>query len=72
MKTEHICHSQKLQYNAKVVIFVSRIRKLMTENQFIPKPYTNFVDSGSVTWQSPSNIALVKYWGKKQHQLPEN
>ena len=44
----------------------------MTENQFIPKPYTNFVDSGSVTWQSPSNIALVKYWGKKQHQLPEN
>lgn len=44
----------------------------MTENQFIPKPYTNFVDSGSFTWQSPSNIALVKYWGKKQHQLPEN
>ena len=44
----------------------------MTENQFIPQPFTNFVDSGSVTWQSPSNIALVKYWGKKQHQLPEN
>ncbi len=44
----------------------------MTEHQFIPQPYTHFVDSGSVTWQSPSNIALVKYWGKKQHQLPEN
>jgi len=25
-----------------------------------------------VTWQSPSNIALVKYWGKKGHQLPAN
>src|SRR5690606_33171308 len=44
----------------------------MIEQQFIPKPYTNYIDSGSVTWQSPSNIALVKYWGKKQHQLPEN
>lgn len=25
-----------------------------------------------VTWQSPSNIALVKYWGKRQKQIPEN
>ncbi|MBI1306217.1 MAG: diphosphomevalonate decarboxylase [Bacteroidetes bacterium] len=24
------------------------------------------------TWQSPSNIALVKYWGKKGFQLPAN
>ncbi|MCX6305792.1 MAG: diphosphomevalonate decarboxylase [Bacteroidetes bacterium] len=24
----------------------------------------------SVGWQSPSNIALVKYWGKKEGQLP--
>lgn len=28
--------------------------------------------SGSVKWQSPSNIALVKYWGKKGKQLPQN
>ena len=25
-----------------------------------------------VKWQSPSNIALVKYWGKKGRQLPQN
>lgn len=24
------------------------------------------------SWRSPSNIALVKYWGKKGHQLPAN
>jgi len=24
----------------------------------------------SVAWQSPSNIALIKYWGKKDGQLP--
>ena len=26
----------------------------------------------AVTWKSPSNIALVKYWGKHGEQLPEN
>lgn len=28
--------------------------------------------SGSTRWASPSNIALVKYWGKKGFQLPAN
>jgi diphosphomevalonate decarboxylase len=28
--------------------------------------------SGKVSWRSPSNIALVKYWGKKGFQLPAN
>lgn len=27
---------------------------------------------GSIAWQCPSNIALVKYWGKKGNQLPVN
>lgn len=26
----------------------------------------------TVTWQSPANIALIKYWGKKNYQLPAN
>lgn len=26
----------------------------------------------TVAWRSPSNIALVKYWGKHGHQLPRN
>lgn len=30
------------------------------------------IPSGSVAWQSPSNIALVKYWGKKDLQIPCN
>ena len=28
--------------------------------------------SGSVSAKSPSNIALVKYWGKKKNQIPTN
>lgn len=44
----------------------------MTEPRFIPKPYTKTLEAGSVAWQSPSNIALVKYWGKYGEQLPKN
>lgn len=32
----------------------------------------NTIDNGRITWQSPSNIALVKYWGKHGNQLPCN
>lgn len=30
------------------------------------------VEPGIITWRSPSNIALVKYWGKHGQQLPRN
>jgi diphosphomevalonate decarboxylase len=29
-------------------------------------------ENGSVAWRSPSNIALIKYWGKRDFQLPQN
>jgi diphosphomevalonate decarboxylase len=29
-------------------------------------------ETGKISWRSPSNIALVKYWGKKPVQLPAN
>ncbi len=32
----------------------------------------NNKNSGSIGWESPSNIALIKYWGKKGNQLPCN
>ncbi len=44
----------------------------MTEQDFIPKAYSQSVQNGKVTWESPSNIALIKYWGKKKDQIPEN
>ena len=44
----------------------------MQEENFLPKSYSNSPNSGRVTWQSPSNIALVKYWGKYGEQLPKN
>lgn len=44
----------------------------MTEKDFIPSQYNNIVQRGSFTWSAPSNIALVKYWGKSGVQIPAN
>lgn len=40
-------------------------------NYFAPK-YSHSLSEGNVSWQSPSNIALIKYWGKHGDQLPKN
>ncbi|QNM85661.1 diphosphomevalonate decarboxylase [Polaribacter pectinis] len=44
----------------------------MSAAQFIPKKNTNSVEKVSFKWQTPSNIALVKYWGKSNPQIPKN
>ncbi len=44
----------------------------MKETQFLPRNYSNNIACGEVAWSSPSNIALVKYWGKKKYQIPQN
>jgi diphosphomevalonate decarboxylase len=44
----------------------------MTESDFLPKSKYTPVSKGTVASQSPSNIALVKYWGKYGEQLPQN
>ncbi len=44
----------------------------MIENRFRAASYSKTVSSGRVSWSAPSNIALVKYWGKKADQIPQN
>ncbi|MEP6261029.1 MAG: diphosphomevalonate decarboxylase [Gillisia sp.] len=44
----------------------------MIPSNFIPQTFNNEILSGKITWQAPSNIALVKYWGKKEDQIPAN
>jgi diphosphomevalonate decarboxylase len=45
----------------------------MTNSDFPGSKLTSVLSEPvSVTWQSPSNIALVKYWGKTGWQLPVN
>jgi diphosphomevalonate decarboxylase len=36
----------------------------------MPNPFKNI--QGETGWRAPSNIALVKYWGKYGNQLPRN
>jgi len=45
----------------------------LTEKDFILiNSDTSNLNQGSFTWESPSNIALVKYWGKNDPQIPKN
>jgi diphosphomevalonate decarboxylase len=34
--------------------------------------FSLFEGSFHVGWKSPSNIALIKYWGKRENQIPQN
>ncbi|HSD14613.1 MAG TPA: hypothetical protein VLB74_08190 [Flavobacterium sp.] len=45
---------------------------MISEKDFIQNNYTVSVESGNFEWSAPSNIALVKYWGKKDKQIPAN
>ncbi len=44
----------------------------MIEKDFIPLAYSQEVKEAKIAWKSPSNIALVKYWGKRADQIPAN
>tara|TARA_B100001093_G_scaffold520177_1_gene613347 strand:+ start:2519 stop:3592 length:1074 start_codon:yes stop_codon:yes gene_type:complete len=44
----------------------------MTEDVFKAQLNTSNFNDFKVGWRSPSNIALVKYWGKKPIQIPAN
>ena len=44
----------------------------MTNKDFIFTDSFEVPISGASHWESPSNIALVKYWGKSEVQIPKN
>lgn len=45
---------------------------MIVASDFIPTEYPNTIEKGTFKWSAPSNIALVKYWGKKENQIPAN
>lgn len=44
----------------------------MNTDQFISESLATHLSEFTATWQTPSNIALVKYWGKSDPQIPKN
>jgi diphosphomevalonate decarboxylase len=44
---------------------------MSSSKDFIPSKYTHSIEKGAFSWSAPSNIALVKYWGKIENQLNE-
>ena len=50
-----------------------KVRFILNTSLFISKPLdTSKLVEQSFTTSAPSNIALVKYWGKKEGQIPAN
>ena len=45
---------------------------MTTLDTFKTTNYTKINTKGVFTFSAPSNIALVKYWGKKDNQIPAN
>ena len=43
-----------------------------TLNTYKTTDFKKLETKGSFTFSAPSNIALVKYWGKKENQIPAN
>jgi len=49
------------------------MNKMLTEQDFTFESTNAAIpEKGSFTWKAPSNIALIKYWGKREQQIPEN
>ena len=44
---------------------------MFSEKDFIAGK-SNTIETAAFAWSAPSNIALVKYWGKKENQIPAN
>lgn len=45
---------------------------MLSEQDFISNKTEKILEQFSSEWSAPSNIALVKYWGKKAGQIPAN
>ena len=45
---------------------------MLSEKDFIANHLSATIENGNFQWSAPSNIALVKYWGKKDNQIPAN
>lgn len=56
----------------KNVFFQLLKMEIFSENDFIFQDKNREVQSFQSKYSAPSNIALVKYWGKKGNQIPAN
>jgi diphosphomevalonate decarboxylase len=57
----------------QIVSFAAKRNAMpLYENPRLLIDSSNPPEPGDITWRSPSNIAIVKYWGKYGLQLPRN
>ena len=56
----------------EVSIFVFESFCIMNVEEFIPTKKNKLIENANISCIAPSNIALIKYWGKKNIQIPSN
>ena len=56
----------------EVSIFVVENFCIMNVEEFIPTKRFQLIEKANISCIAPSNIALIKYWGKKNVQIPSN
>jgi diphosphomevalonate decarboxylase len=71
-KFNHFLRMKNGQHKPTKKVSLLKFSRMNSPNDFIPKPYSATINEGKFTWSAPSNIALVKYWGKKPNQIPAN
>lgn len=52
--------------------YLCKMNNVKTESDFLFNRSSENLNKGKFTWSAPSNIALVKYWGKHGQQMPAN
>ena len=61
--------------NSKLILIFAAENAMKMEQTWLNEAFNGEVPNdfqGKIGWSSPSNIALVKYWGKKGKQIPQN
>ncbi len=67
----------KILFFLKCILIIGQSKLIFVQNFILSKTYSSVnslykKDHGKVAFAAPSNIALVKYWGKRPIQIPEN
>jgi hypothetical protein len=66
-KTSNLCVSKKIiQGTYKPKVSLPKFYISCLQQTILSLLYSHNIEGGEFLWTAPSNIALVKYWGKGQ------
>jgi hypothetical protein len=61
-----MCFKKIIQERTNQKVSLPKFYISCLQQTILSLPYSHNIESGEFLWTAPSNIALVKYWGKGQ------